>query len=91
VFCASLADWLDNQVDPGWRRDLLNLIDCTPQLDWLLLTKRPENARKLVPADRGARRDQKGGRHPRRWRPWHGHPQGLFLNSASGTKNGTKR
>ena len=49
VFCASLCDWLDNQVPPEWRRDLLALIDDTPQLDWLLLTKRPENARKLVP------------------------------------------
>jgi protein gp37 len=51
VFCASLADWLDNQVDPAWRLDLLRLIDGTPQLDWLMLTKRPENARKLVPAE----------------------------------------
>ena len=49
VFCASLADWLDNQAPPAWRADLLALIDATPDLDWLMLTKRPENARKLVP------------------------------------------
>ena len=49
VFCASLADWLDNKAPPAWRADLLTLIDATPALDWLLLTKRPENARKLVP------------------------------------------
>jgi protein gp37 len=49
VFCASLADWFDNQAPPAWRDDLIALIDATPDLDWLLLTKRPENARKLVP------------------------------------------
>lgn len=49
VFCASLADWLDNQVPEQWREDLAVLIDDTPQLDWLLLTKRPENFNKLGP------------------------------------------
>lgn len=29
------------------RRDLFTLIDSTPNLDWLLLTKRPENVRKF--------------------------------------------
>ena len=29
------------------RRDLFELIDATPNLDWLLLTKRPENARRM--------------------------------------------
>lgn len=42
VFCASLADWLDWQAPAKWRADLLELIDATPWLDWLLLTKRPE-------------------------------------------------
>jgi protein gp37 len=51
VFCASLADWLDNKVPRAWRNDLLDLIDATPGLDWLLLTKRSQNAAKLVPAD----------------------------------------
>jgi len=49
VFCASLADWLDNRVPQFWRRDLATLIDSTPHLDWLLLTKRIENFRKLSP------------------------------------------
>lgn len=49
VFCASLADVFDNQVPPAWRLDLFALIECTPELDWLLLTKRPENIRKMVP------------------------------------------
>jgi protein gp37 len=43
VFCASLADVWDNQVPVEWRRDLFHLIWETPELDWLLLTKRPEN------------------------------------------------
>jgi protein gp37 len=43
VFCASLADWLDDEVPIEWLIDLLALIDATPNLDWLLLTKRPEN------------------------------------------------
>lgn len=49
MFCASLADVFDNQVPPAWRLDLFALIECTPELDWLLLTKRPENIRKMVP------------------------------------------
>jgi len=43
VFCASLADWLDNQVSVQWRQDLGDLICATPELDWLLLTKRIGN------------------------------------------------
>jgi protein gp37 len=43
VFCASLADWLDNKVPAQWRLDLAALIEKTPNLDWLLLTKRIEN------------------------------------------------
>ncbi|KVC71404.1 hypothetical protein WI73_11300 [Burkholderia ubonensis] len=43
VFCASLADVFDNEVDLLWRRDLFQLIDDTQNLDWLLLTKRIGN------------------------------------------------
>lgn len=49
VFCASLADWLDNQADPTWRADLGELIAATPYLDWLLLTKRIQNFDRLSP------------------------------------------
>lgn len=45
VFCASLADWLDNEVPIEWLCDLLDLIRKTPNLDWLLLTKRIGNWR----------------------------------------------
>lgn len=51
VFCASLADVFDNQVPQEWREDLYNLIKATPHLDWLLLTKRPQNIKKMLPAD----------------------------------------
>ncbi len=50
VFCASLADVFDNEVDPAWRADLFRLIRETPQLDWLLVTKRVGNASKMASA-----------------------------------------
>jgi protein gp37 len=53
VFCASLADIFDNQVDPTWRVDLFELIRICDQIDWQLLTKRPQNIRKMLPADWG--------------------------------------
>jgi protein gp37 len=43
VFCCSLADVFDNKADPQWRSDLFQMIEDTPALDWLLLTKRPQN------------------------------------------------
>lgn len=46
VFCASLADVFEihpSQDLDEWRHDLFMLIQQTPHLDWLLLTKRPEN------------------------------------------------
>ncbi|MBX9846063.1 MAG: phage Gp37/Gp68 family protein [Xanthobacteraceae bacterium] len=51
VFCASLADVFDNQVDPTWRSDLFNLIRDCDQLDWQILTKRPQNIKKMLPHD----------------------------------------
>lgn len=49
VFCASLADVFDNAVDPQWREDLFKLIEATPNLDWLLLTKRIGNVSNMLP------------------------------------------
>lgn len=49
VFCASLADVFDNQVPPEWRADLWKLIEATPNLTWMLLTKRPQNVAKMLP------------------------------------------
>ncbi len=48
VFCASLADVFDPEVPWKWRVDLYRLIEATPHLDWLLLTKRPEHALSMV-------------------------------------------
>ncbi len=48
VFCASLADVFDNAVPAEWRRDLFDLIELTPQLDWLLVTKRIGNVFRMV-------------------------------------------
>lgn len=48
VFCASLADVFDNEVDPQWRRDLFKLIGETPNLVWLLLTKRIGNVLRMT-------------------------------------------
>jgi len=46
VFCASLADVFDENVNKEWRARLFDLILDTEEiggLEWLLLTKRPEN------------------------------------------------
>jgi protein gp37 len=51
VFCASLSDVFDNQWDGKDRLDLWMLIRATPELDWLLLTKRPENIEGMLPVD----------------------------------------
>jgi protein gp37 len=53
VFCASLADVLDNEVDERWRHDLFALIKATPNLTWLLLTKRIGNVLKMTDPMRG--------------------------------------
>lgn len=52
VFCASLADVFDNHrsISPAWRQDLWELIEATPNLDWLLLTKRPQNVERFAPS-----------------------------------------
>lgn len=51
VFCASLADVFDNEVDQSWRDDLWQLLRETSNLRWILLTKRIGNAPKMLPPD----------------------------------------
>jgi len=51
VFCASLADVFDNEVADEWRTDLWDVINKTPHLDWLLLTKRIGNVPKMLPEE----------------------------------------
>lgn len=48
VFCASMADVFDNAIPVQWRFDLIKLISETPNLDWLLLTKRIGNAAEML-------------------------------------------
>lgn len=55
VFSASLADVFDNEVDDLWRYDLFRLIEATPNLTWLLLTKRIGNVLKMTDPERGNR------------------------------------
>jgi len=48
VFCASMADVFEDRRDlDAPRSRLWSLIEATPYLDWLLLTKRPERVKKL--------------------------------------------
>lgn len=51
VFCASLADVFDNEAPPQWRGELWALVKATPNLDWLILTKRIGNVAGMAPAD----------------------------------------
>ena len=49
VFCASMADVFEDRADlDAPRQRLMDLIDATPSLDWLLLTKRPQNIAPLM-------------------------------------------
>lgn len=52
VFCASLADVFEDKPDQpemnDWRADLFDMIQQTKHLDWLLLTKRPENVNRMI-------------------------------------------
>jgi protein gp37 len=50
VFCASMADVFEDRSDLDEHRlRLWHLVIDTPSLDWLLLTKRPENIHRLYP------------------------------------------
>ena len=50
VFCASMADVFEWKKGlSSWRQRLWTVIEETPCLDWLLLTKRPHLIRRLAP------------------------------------------
>ncbi len=50
VFCASMADVFEGRNEHAQLRERLwRLIDKTPNLDWLLLTKRPNKVNQLAP------------------------------------------
>lgn len=50
VFCGSMCDWAEDHPDLVEPRErLYTLIEQTPDIDWLLLTKRPENMERFMP------------------------------------------
>ena len=50
VFCASMSDVFEWGRDQSkWRTKLWGLIEQTPNLDWMLLTKRPHLIQRLNP------------------------------------------
>ena len=49
----SLCDPFDNRANPAVRREWFDLIRATPNLTWLLLTKRPQNAIEMSEAAGG--------------------------------------
>lgn len=49
VFCASMADVMDDEAPEGQRERLWALIDATPNLIWQLLTKRPQRFARYLP------------------------------------------
>ena len=49
VFCASLADVFDIKAPKGACKRLFKMISRTQNLDWLLLTKRPDDVRMMLP------------------------------------------
>lgn len=53
VFANPESDTFDNAVDPRWRSDAWAVIRHCQNLDWLILTKRPQNIRKMLPPDWG--------------------------------------
>lgn len=67
IFCASLADWLDLEAPVEWLAALLDLIAETPNLHWLLLTKRPETIWEALLAAKFHVHPQTGGTLIRNW------------------------
>lgn len=53
VFCASMADVFDERAPEGQRERLWELIRYTPNLDWQILTKRPQLILENLPHDWG--------------------------------------
>jgi protein gp37 len=50
VFCAYLADVFEAREEvEAWREELWDLVARTPHLEWLILTKRPENVLAMIP------------------------------------------
>jgi len=53
VFCMSMGDFFDSEVPPEWRERAWNVIRQCNDLDWQILTKRPESIVSMLPPDWG--------------------------------------
>jgi len=60
VFAMSLADVLDNEVPDEWHTEFNDTVEATPNLRWMLTTKRGVNIPKMTPPD-FFRRNQHAG------------------------------
>lgn len=56
VFTNSLSDIFDTEVPDGWRDTAFAVMALTPNLDWLVLTKRPQVARRYLSDGEAGRR-----------------------------------
>ena len=84
LFCASLADWLDDEVPIEWFCRLLGLIAETPNLDWQLLTKRPENWQlRMEEAERFMNENPvkyvESLEMTRKWMTWRAYPKNVWI------------
>lgn len=52
VFTCSMSDFFLNEADP-WRGEAWDVIRCTPNLTWQILTKRPQRIKQCLPEDWG--------------------------------------
>ena len=69
VFCASMADVFEDRADLREPRSRLwAMVGATDNLDWILLTKRPENAQRLWAQ---AARDAEGADEDQSYMVWH--------------------
>ncbi|HEX5242558.1 MAG TPA: DUF5131 family protein, partial [Tepidisphaeraceae bacterium] len=81
VFCASLADVFEDRDElKPMRGDLYELIERCRNLDWLLLTKRPEDINQMIAGGTG--------RTPEAWLADCRH---VWLGTSIGTKDGLYR
>jgi protein gp37 len=79
VFCASLADWLDPEAPSFWLCDLLELIASTPNLDWQLVTKRPELFRDRMASVMRDWEGTPGAKVADRWRNFRISPKNVWF------------
>lgn len=54
VFCSSMSDVFDLKAPAGARERMWPIVKATTNLDWQVLTKRPQNVRAMLPSDWGA-------------------------------------